>query len=331
MSILNLTVIGDTFKGKFTAISKIDDTRCIFVSNAIHEISFVYNFETHERQDIGTSINPELCTDNLRITDATDCEADGTLWLLGEKSIEPDHQTPYLIQCKYKDQVIILESMVQINSDPSDKSPGLSFQGIAKISDNEFLLCSSNKFVLDPMNKKYGLVYVQMNQGKINIQPLKLESFDQSLYDMFQFSAMFNTELGIGIMPKKPDSYAETLFEISYQDLEQFKDNQSDEIKNINATKTYNTSYTNNGRPLDDQNYVMRNLGVGAMTKSGDKYPGITSWVYPYLISKTSNQILPQDHPAKQFVEYVDPGMIPSDYDKTKAGIYCRPCIGQME
>ena len=69
MEVLNFTVLGDTFKGHYAAISKIDEKQFIFVSSTMKGTSFVYNYETGSRTDIQITDPNNLLCDNIKITD----------------------------------------------------------------------------------------------------------------------------------------------------------------------------------------------------------------------------------------------------------------------
>ena len=206
MEVLNFTVLDDTFKGSYLAISKIKDTHFIFLPNTVRGVVFVFDYMTHVRMNLEFHDENKFLSDDLRITDASDVGSDGSFWLLGtlKQLLAENQMLTFLIKCKYDPQNlrIITESRHLINDVDDKLDDELNFQGMCLIPETQgsvdFLLCSANnKYGDDPINyqpdpKKYGMIYVSICDDNVRIQGLKLDSMiDRMIYDVFNFSSIF--------------------------------------------------------------------------------------------------------------------------------------------
>ncbi len=326
ISIIELSFINNTYKGSYESISRINEKEFIYIPTHLDQLTFVYNFVSAQRENININNVIGINYQDIKITDATDVEQDGIFWLLGILQSENKYKT-YLIKGSYNkvDKKITLIGKYEI----PEKDTSLKFEGLTKVNHNEFVLCSENGYFHDFKNTKYGMIYVKID-GNIMVRPLLIEVNGLSnftyFYNFYKFSTIFNIEKGFVLMPQFPDTYYETCYVFSLQEIERIK-NESGPISIIKTYHSFNTSYSDQNNLIYNDG-IMKNNGIEALTSSGkiinvhgDKFYGSSTWIYPYFI--TEGEIAPPD---QLYVEKID--KIPKDYDKLKVGEYIRPVIG---
>ena len=326
--VLEVSFIENTYPGTYESISRIDDKQCLMIPSNLNELTFVYDFESGQTHNVTINNDPGINTNDLNITDATDVELDGIFWILGVKPIPGLKEfNTFLIKGSYNndDKKITLVQVFEIPEQNKD----IKFEGLTKVNDNEFVLCSKNGNFHDFKNKKYGIIYVKIDDI-VMVRPLLIEingisDFSQ-YYHMYKFSSIFNVEQGFALMPQFPDTYFETCYIFNYQEILRIKD-ESGPMGIIKSYESFNTSYSEDNN-LDTS--FMRNHGIEAMTKTrirtrlGDKYYGISTWIYPYFITPADTA-----RPEQKYVELID--RIPSNYDRSKVGKYIRPVTGKIK
>jgi len=211
----------------YESIAHISDEKCIIFPELMWNVSqretvnnpIVYDFKTgNEYKIIVNDNNIKL----YRVTDMTDVDESGIFYMISlnynSQSIKYFGDTTNfrsIVKAKYdpKGEITLLKK-IDITSTPSIATP--NFEGMVRISHNEFILASNN-YSLGTDNANNCLVYVYIGDDE-TIETNAIEfnlcvnnnRIAPETCNSFQFSSIFKTRHGIYIIPKnmkKMDSY----------------------------------------------------------------------------------------------------------------------------
>lgn len=326
ISIFSIAPMNDVYRGEFEAISKINTKQFILIPTSLKEMALIYNFESSREIDkikFTKSNDLDINLENHRITDATDVDQDSILWLLGLKMKTNKQIQTYLIKAHFcpETKTITLIHRYRVPRSPDQGDIELNYGGLVQVSPNDFILCSDrcNHYIEKPDNSNLinGTSLIRIDPE--NPQNVKVFSLLLSpgtplqfiMYNMFKFSSAFNTETGICIMSQVPDSYFSLACMIATKEIDRIRETIDRPTNSypqplilaseINLNTTYDTSYYLD--PKDSDLFLMKPIGIKAMTSCGENYYGIESWVYPYRRTDGEEQ------PDQQYVEYAVPSL----------------------
>jgi hypothetical protein len=358
--IFSIAFTDNVYKGEFEAISKIDANRYILIPTSLKEMPLIYNFESKNVDQIKVTKSNNLVI-NLtkhRITDATDIDQDSNLWLLGLKT-KPDNKIQsYLLKAHYcpeSKEIILIDRYKVPRSPEQGNEIEFNYAGLVQVSQNDFILCANRidrpipdnpSDDLDMINKITGSSLVRIDPAdpqNIKVFPLLLSPsmpLNLLMYNMYQFSSAFNTETGICIMSRVPDSYFSLACMITTKEINKIReivDGYADSKINVplvlesdmNPNTSYDSSFYYSPRDPNSDLFFMKIIGIEAMTMTScvNDYRGISSWIYPYLY--TDGEVIPG--PGDEKYAYLIDGPIPANYDKTKVGRYIQPVVGTIK
>jgi hypothetical protein len=280
-------------KSGFKALTFIGEGRCIIypemMFNEYDDIiskPFIYDYKTKCKLSDVNIVDNGICINN--ITDATDMDDDGIIWLLSVRKSKCKKQSEKvsLIKVSYNSTTKTLTFEEKYVIPQCDKST--NYQGLASVTDSSFLLFSNGK----AKSSKRGILYVVIDGSDVIMYKIKLSLNGCDLsdcdYDKLKITSASRTTDGLIIVPQNPEHLKKTVLFISNEELEKLEN--IDENTSIDNTTDCSTDVESGGtleatiqkmciKGLNKYNCGPNYIGIGGMTidECGKVY-AVTEW-----------------------------------------------------
>lgn len=321
---INVKFLDDLIKGEYNAVTHVSENKCIILpSNPTNDSAFVYDIERKMKLNNVTIKREPIIIG--KITYSTNIEPDNTFWLLNTNC---DDKRTTLIKAFYNrfDKIMFMTEYIM----PDVLVNNSNFRTLVKVSPNDFMLFSGLKYdSTKNVDYKNTTIFVTIKNHALTAQPICVETvMGGHSFNLEYVRSAFNFEGGIIIMPQIASVYAYPIYNITNQEIKRIKR----EIKsNQNSLKiTANILYSNFINDISDYDHFISTIGIEALTnyvstQGVNKIYGISTWVRPYYTVK--NEVAP---PGQEYVQQIESDSLPTNYDRSQAGVYMKPVVGTL-
>jgi hypothetical protein len=250
----------DRFPIEYQAISYISNNHALIIPSDGISKWFVYDFDC-EKSDFDIVSGSDNCITVGTITDATVVDCHGDFWILsvtcpqtggmipGAAIVASNIKCVSLIKCHYNEckRSVSFLSKFDVHEvhgcgcECPKTIPCPLYQGLAKVSENEFFLFADGAAVATCQGSG-GVAFVLIKDFKVHSYPVKISVNDYEIsdakYDSYGISTAFTVKDGVIFVPQFPEKQCDRVFKISNGEIRNLKRDISKKYNNISLTIT---------------------------------------------------------------------------------------------